>query len=85
VTWGGGNPWPLIVAQTLVASGLAVVTELIARQLYGPQAGLVAAAWCAAYPYYAWHHLARVESGLFAFLTAVATLLLLNLRERQSA
>ena len=82
VTWGSANPWVLIVAQALVASGLAAVTGLIARRLHGPQAGLVAAAWCAAYPYYAWHHVALVESGLFAFLTAVATLLLLNLRER---
>ena len=82
VTWGSGNPWPLIVAQGLVASGLAVVAGLIARRLYGPAAGLVAAAWCAAFPYYAWHHLALVESALFAFLTAVATLLLLGLRER---
>ena len=82
VTWGSTNPWLLIVAQGLVASGLAVVTGLMARRLDGPQAGLVAAAWCAAYPYYAWHHLALVESGLFAALTAVATLLLLILRER---
>lgn len=82
VTWGSANPWPLIVAQGLVASGLAVVTGLMARRLYGPEAGLVAAAWCAAYPYYAWHHLSLVESGLFATLTALVTLLLLSLRER---
>jgi hypothetical protein len=82
-TWGSHDPWFLIVAQALVSSGLAVVAGLIARRLYGPAAGLVAAAWCGAYPYYAWHDVSLEESGLFAALTALATRLLLVLRERR--
>ena len=80
-TWGSRNPWTLIVAQSIVSSGLAALAGLIARRLYGPAAGLVAAAWCAAYPYYAWHDVGLQESGLFAALTALATWLLLAERD----
>ena len=85
VTWGSASPWPLLVAQALVSSGLVVIAGLIARRLYGPGAGLVAAAWCAVYPYYAWHDLSLQESGLFAALTALATWLLLVTRDTRRA
>lgn len=83
VTWGSDNPWLLLIAQAMVSSGLAALAGLIARRLYGPAAGLVAAAWCAAYPYYAWHDLSLQESGLFAALTAFATWLLLVTRDER--
>jgi 4-amino-4-deoxy-L-arabinose transferase-like glycosyltransferase len=79
--WGSANPWMLIVAQALVSAGLVAIAGLIARRLYGPAAGLVAAAWCAAYPYFVWHDVSLQESGLFAALAALATLLLLKLRD----
>jgi hypothetical protein len=79
-----GEAWRLIAAQAAVSAGLVAVAGLTARRLYGPAAGLLAAAWCAAYPYYVWHDLSLQEEGLFAALTATATLVLLALRDNRS-
>ncbi|MEO7549825.1 MAG: glycosyltransferase family 39 protein [Croceibacterium sp.] len=82
-TGGNANPWLLITAQAVVSSVLVILTGLLARRLYGPAAGLLAATWCAIYPYYAWHDLSLQESGLFAALTALATLLLFAARDHR--
>ncbi|MEO7568985.1 MAG: glycosyltransferase family 39 protein, partial [Croceibacterium sp.] len=78
------NPWVLVVAQSIVSSALAVIAGLTARRLFNPAAGLAAAALCALYPYYVWHDQSLQESGLFAALAALATLLLLQVRDRRS-
>jgi 4-amino-4-deoxy-L-arabinose transferase-like glycosyltransferase len=72
------NPWRLIAAQCLVSVGTIAVTALLARRLAAPGAGLVAALLCAFYPYYAWHDLSLQETGLFTFLAALGTLLVLR-------
>ena len=81
-TCGSGSPWPLILVQALVSSATAVLAGLIAMRMAGSGAGLVAAAIYAVWPYGAWHDLSLQESGLHAFLAALATLLLLQMRER---
>jgi 4-amino-4-deoxy-L-arabinose transferase-like glycosyltransferase len=83
ITRGGHDPWALIVGQAIVSSALAVIVGLTARRLYGNAAGIIAGTWCAAYPYYAWHDLSLQESGLFAALTALASYLLLVLRDNR--
>jgi hypothetical protein len=57
------------------------IVGLMARRLFDEFAGLIAAAICALYPYYAWHDTALQETALFTFLSAAATLVLLRLRE----
>ncbi len=78
----GADPWPLLVAQALASAGIIVCTAVLARQRFGDRAGLVAAALCAVYPYYAWHDLSLQETGLFTFLAALATVLLCAAREK---
>ncbi len=81
---GGGNGqfWTVLVAQALASTGTVVLTGLIARRLFSPVTGLLAALLAACWPYAAWHDTALQESGLFAFLTALATWMLLQLRDR---
>lgn len=78
---GQGSPWPLIVAQALASSLTCLLAGLIARRMAGGAAGLVAAAIYALWPYAAWHDVALQESGLHAFLAALATWLLIRLRD----
>lgn len=82
-TCGAGSPWPLIIVQSLLSSATAVLAGLIARRMAGNGAGLVAAALYAVWPYAAWHDLSLQESGLHAFLAALATWLLVRLRDGQ--
>jgi 4-amino-4-deoxy-L-arabinose transferase-like glycosyltransferase len=80
VTGGHDWPWAVMTAQAIVSAGTVFVSGLIARALFGPQAGLVAAAVCVLWPYYAWHDTALQETGLFTFLSAAATFALLRSR-----
>ncbi len=83
ITGGAGNAWLLIVAQALLSAGTAVLAGLIARRMGGDAAGLLAAALLAAWPYSAWHDVSLQETGLLAFLAALASWLLLVLRDRR--
>lgn len=78
----GGKPaaWALITAQAALSAATAGLAGLIARRMAGPAAGLIAAALYALWPYAAWHDASLQESGLFAFLAALATWLLLLAR-----
>lgn len=82
-TCGAGSPWPLIAAQALASSTTALLAGLIARRMAGSAAGLAAAAIYAVWSYAAWHDVSLQESGFFAFLSALATWLLISLRDRQ--
>ena len=84
---GGGHriAWALITAQAAVSAGTAGMAGLIARRMAGPAAGLFAAALYALWPYGAWHDVSLQESGLFAFLAALATWALLVARGRRTA
>lgn len=78
----GGKPaaWALISAQAALSAATAGLAGLIARRMAGPAAGLIAAALYALWPYAAWHDVSLQESGLFAFLAALATWQLLLAR-----
>lgn len=80
----GGEPKyvPVLVAQALVSTGTVVLAGLLAREWFGPRAGLIAAALCAVYPYYVLHDVTLQETGLFTFLSALATWLALVARRR---
>ena len=82
----GGEPRyaPVLVAQVLVSTGTVVLAGLLAREWFGTRAGLIAAIICAVYPYYVLHDVTLQETGLFTFLTALATWLALTARRRGS-
>ncbi len=84
VSDGARNVWGLIAAQALVSSGTAVLAGLIAGG-WTTRRRLLAAGLYAAWPYAVWHDVSLQESGLFAFLAALATWLLLRLAERRGA
>ena len=82
----GGEPRyaAVLVAQALASVGTVVLAGLLAREWFGPRAGLIAAAICAIYPYYVLHDVTLQETGLFTFLSALATWLALIARRRGS-
>ena len=82
----GGEPHyaPVLVAQALVSTGTVVLAGLLAREWFGVRAGLIAATLCAIYPYYVLHDVTLQETGLFTFLAALATWLVLVARRRGS-
>ncbi len=82
VTGGNWHPWRIVCAQALIGALTVAATGLIARDLFGRSAGLIAAAACAVYPYYVWHDTALQETALVTCLTAWATLVLLRLAQR---
>jgi 4-amino-4-deoxy-L-arabinose transferase-like glycosyltransferase len=79
VTGGAWHPWAIVIAQALVGGLTIVATGLIARDLFGRGAGLIAAGTCALYPYYLWHDTALQETALVTCLAAWATWVLLRL------
>ncbi len=79
VTGGGWHPWAMVTAGALLGALTAAATGLIARELLGSAAGLVAAGICAVYPYYLWHDTALQETALVTCLTAWACVVLLRL------
>lgn len=72
--------WPILVVQSLVSTGTIACAAGISWLFFGRRAALIAAAITALYPYYIVHDTALQETGLFGFLTALSTLLLLLLR-----
>ncbi len=84
ITGGPQNVWALIAVQSALSAATAVFAGLITRRMAGTAAGLIAAALYAAWPYAAWHDVSLQESGLFAFLSALATWLLIEAHARQS-
>ena len=79
LTGGQWQPWVIITAQALLGGLSAIAAALIARDLFGVRAGLLAGAAAAFYPYYLWHDTALQETALVTCLTAWATLVLLRL------
>lgn len=82
----GGEPSyaPVLAAQALVSTGTVVLAGLLAREWFGARAGLIAATICAVFPYYVLHDVTLQETGLFTFLSALATWLALVARRRAS-
>jgi 4-amino-4-deoxy-L-arabinose transferase-like glycosyltransferase len=84
VTFGHKEFLPVVLAQSLTGAGTALCAALIAREMFGNAAAVVAAAITAVYPYYVIHDTALQETNLYTFLTALAVLLLLRTRRSGS-
>ena len=75
----------VLFAQCLIGAGTVLCAGLIARELFGNTAAIIAAALTAIYPYYVVHDTALQETSLYTFLMALAVLLLLRVRRSGSA
>ena len=84
VTFGHQAFLPVLLAQSLIGAGTVLCAALIARELFGSTAAIIAAALTAIYPYYVMHDTALQETSLYTFLMALAVLLLLHVRRRGS-
>src|SRR5262249_6249704 len=85
VTFGHKAFLPVLLAQSLIGAGTVWCAAMIAREIFGNTAAIIAAILTAIYPYYVVHDTALQETGLFTFLTALAVLLLLRVRGSGSA
>src|SRR5215472_12422937 len=85
VTFGHQAFLPVLLGQSLIGAGTVLCGALIARELFGNSAAVVAAFLAAVYPYYVVHDTALQETSLFTFFTVLAVLLLLRARRGESA
>jgi 4-amino-4-deoxy-L-arabinose transferase-like glycosyltransferase len=84
VTLGHKAFLPVLLAQSLIGAGTVLCAALIARELFGNTAAIIAAFLAAIYPYYVVHDTALQETSLCTFLMALAVLLLLRVRRSGS-
>jgi Dolichyl-phosphate-mannose-protein mannosyltransferase len=84
VTFGHQEFLPVLLAQSLLGAGTVWCAALIARELFGNTAAIIAGALTAIYPYYVVHDTALHETSLYTFLMALAVLLLLRARRSGS-
>jgi 4-amino-4-deoxy-L-arabinose transferase-like glycosyltransferase len=70
--------------QSLIGAGTVFCTALIAKEMFGRTAAIIAAVITAIYPYYVVHDTALQETSLYTFLTALAVFLLLQARRSGS-
>jgi 4-amino-4-deoxy-L-arabinose transferase-like glycosyltransferase len=84
VTLGHHAFLPVLLAQSLIGAGTVLCAALIARELFGNTAAIIAAVLVAIYPYYVVHDTALQETSLYTFLIALAVLLLLRVRRSGS-
>jgi 4-amino-4-deoxy-L-arabinose transferase-like glycosyltransferase len=85
ITFGHKGFIPIILAQSFVGAATVLCTALIARRMFGDIASMIAASLAAIYPYYVVHDTALQETSLYTFLTALAVLLLMQIRRKGSA
>jgi 4-amino-4-deoxy-L-arabinose transferase-like glycosyltransferase len=84
VTFGRQLFFPIVVAQSLVGVGTVWCAAMLAREIFGNTAAIIAASLTAIYPYYVVHDTALQETSLYTFLIALAVLLLLRVRRSGS-
>jgi 4-amino-4-deoxy-L-arabinose transferase-like glycosyltransferase len=84
LTFGHKEFLPIVLFQALIGAGTVWCAALIARDLFGNAAAIVAGALTAIYPYYIVHDTALQETSLYAFFTALAVLLLMRARRNGS-
>jgi 4-amino-4-deoxy-L-arabinose transferase-like glycosyltransferase len=84
VTFGHQVFLPVLLAQSIIGAGTVLCAALIARELFGNTAAIIAAVLAAIYPYYVVHDTALQETSLYTFLTALAVVLLLRVRRSGS-
>jgi 4-amino-4-deoxy-L-arabinose transferase-like glycosyltransferase len=85
VTFGQKTFLPIVLAQALVGAGTIWCAALLAREMFGSVAAIIAATITAFYPYYVMHDTALQETSLYTFLAALAVLLLLRARRSESS
>jgi len=84
VTFGHQAFLPVLLAQSLIGAGTVLCGALIAQELFGSSAAIIAAILAAIYPYYVVHDTALQETSLYTFLMALAVFLLLRVRRSGS-
>ena len=84
VTFGHQAFLPVILAQSLIGAGTVWCAAMLAREIFGNSAAMIAAILTAIYPYYVVHDTALQETSLYTFLMALAVLLLLRVRRSGS-
>jgi 4-amino-4-deoxy-L-arabinose transferase-like glycosyltransferase len=85
LTFGHKEFFPILLAQSLIGAATVWCAALIARELFGEAAAIIAAFMTAFYPYYVVHDTALQETSLYTLLTALAVLLLMRVRRNGSA
>jgi 4-amino-4-deoxy-L-arabinose transferase-like glycosyltransferase len=78
VTFGHKVFLPIVLSQSLIGAGTVLCAALLAREMFGNAAAIIAATITAFYPYYVVHDTAMQETSLYTFLTALAIFLLLR-------
>jgi 4-amino-4-deoxy-L-arabinose transferase-like glycosyltransferase len=84
VTFGHRLFIPVLLAQSLIGAGTVLCAMLIARELFGSTAAIIAGFLTAIYPYYVVHDTALQETSLYTFLMATAVFLLLRVHRSGS-
>ena len=84
VTFGHQTFLPVLVAQSLIGAGTVWCAAMLAREMFGNTAAIIAAILTAIYPYYVVHDTALQETSLYTFLITLAVLLLLRVRRSGS-
>lgn len=84
LTFGHKEFLPVLIAQSLIGAATVWCAALIARDLFGNIAAMIAAFVTAIYPYYVVHDTALQETSLYTFLTALGVLLLMRVRRSGS-
>ncbi len=79
------HPGPAIaVIGSLMGAGTVWMTWLMGARLFGPLAGVVAAAYATIYPYFVWHDPVLQETSTLAFMVAVSVYLLIRAHDSAS-
>jgi len=68
----------VVIVSSVFAAGLVYLTWRIGARLFGCVTGMLAAAYCAIYPYYIWHDTVVQENVTLAFVAAVSLWCLLH-------
>lgn len=84
VTFGHREFFPVLLSQSLIGAATVWCAALIAREMFGNAAAIIAAFLTAIYPYYVVHDTALQETSLYTLLTALAILLLMRVRRNDS-
>jgi 4-amino-4-deoxy-L-arabinose transferase-like glycosyltransferase len=84
VTFGQKEFFGIVLFQSLIGAATVWCAALIAREMFGSGAALIAASVTAIYPYYVIHDTALQETSLYTLLTALAVFLLMRARRSGS-
>ena len=85
VTLGHQAFIPVLFTQALIGAGTVWCAAMLAREMFGNTAAIIAAILTSIYPYYVVHDTTLQETSLYTFLMALSVLLLLRVRRSGSA